>query len=68
MLTDHEDGRVYEYSESCKEILKLNNNKKNSYESNEKFVDDFITDFKFKDLASTRAERYLTKEIYEGVH
>lgn len=28
MLTDHEDGKVYEYSESCKDILKLNSYKK----------------------------------------
>ncbi|CDW72555.1 UNKNOWN [Stylonychia lemnae] len=66
VITDGDDGRIFEYSESCKSILKFN--KQYTNDGIIKIVDELIENFSFKIFTQTRSHRYITAEIYEEIH
>lgn len=51
-MTDSEDGRIYEYSESCKNMLKFN--KQFSQDGIIKKIDDLVDQFNFKEFKKER--------------
>ncbi len=65
IITDNEDGRIFEYSESCREILKLS--KRYVSDGIVKTIGDFIPDFRFDKFKQSRQQRYIENEIYEDI-
>lgn len=66
VITDSEDGRIFEYSESCRQILRFS--KTYTGDGIIKRVDELIDGFNFKEFKKSRHIRYMNNDIYEEVH
>eukprot|EP00347_Sterkiella_histriomuscorum_P023515 403334347 len=66
MITDNEEGHIYEYSETCVQLLGF----RKDFEVQEirKSIDNALDDLNFKKLIKDRRKRYLQNEIYEDIH
>eukprot|EP00347_Sterkiella_histriomuscorum_P016877 403351503 len=66
MITDNEEGHIYEYSESCVQLLGF----RKDFEVHEirKSIDNALDDINFKKLIKDRRKRYLQNDIYEDIH
>eukprot|EP00347_Sterkiella_histriomuscorum_P004053 403361925 len=66
LVTDSDDGRIYEYSESCKQLLRFS--KQYTNDGIIKRVDELINCFNFNTFKKGRQSRYITNDIYEEIH
>jgi hypothetical protein len=69
IVENDSDGRISEFSESCSKMLS-GYGFKPTLEINgiTKSISDVIIDFDFTSIRRSRQDRYMTNQIYEGVH
>lgn len=67
VLADNEEGRIFEYSESCRTLLKLSQKFEHD-DGPAKTVGDLVVDFDFAAFKRGRQQRYFDNVVYEDEH